>query len=66
MLTTALLYITISIYRYAISVGLKDGLKMWLTFALPTGIVLSYGILKEVLSSALKRMKYFSQNKEIP
>jgi len=64
MLTTALLYITISIYRYAINVGLKDGLKMWLTFALPTGIVLSYGILKEVLSSALKRMKYFSQNKE--
>jgi len=60
-LTATLLYITTSIYRYAINAGLKNGLKMWFTFALPTGIALSYGILKEAVSSALKRIKYFSK-----
>jgi len=55
MLITTLLYIVISIYHYVINGGLKDGLKMWFTFALPTGIALSYGIFKEVIVSALKR-----------
>lgn len=55
MLVGATLYISISIYRYVISRGLKYGLKMWFTFALPTGLALSYGVLKETLTSALKR-----------
>jgi len=50
-----LLYLVPSIYPLIKSRGLKEGIIVWLTFNLPTGLSLSYGFMYVVLKKLLRK-----------
>jgi len=50
-----LLYLVPSIYPPIKSRGLKEGIIVWLTFNLPTGLSLSYGFMYVVLKKLLRK-----------
>ncbi|MEM1726626.1 MAG: glycosyltransferase [Candidatus Bathyarchaeia archaeon] len=52
---TPLIYLAPSLYPLVKSRGLKEGIIMWLTFNLPTGLSLSYGFLFIALKRLLRK-----------
>ncbi|MEM1983584.1 MAG: glycosyltransferase [Sulfolobales archaeon] len=51
---TPLIYLAPSLYPLIRTKGLKEGVAMWLTFNLPTGLALSYGFLFIALNKLLR------------
>jgi glycosyltransferase involved in cell wall biosynthesis len=56
IITLLFLYISLSVYLSIKSLGFRKGLRTWVAFNLPTGLALSYGMLRIAIEKFSKSM----------